>query len=209
LDRPPEGNFYEAANQTHCKYSSSEYSRRAQGVEGGIMAEIKELGRLIIIAFVSAILLSSVATRTVFAQAGSTGGTIGKQDKSTSGSQELPSLPKPSPKRAARGEGVRPKIRSRASITGRWHWDIKCPTANFVGILNIVQSGDTFAGEFGHTNFWDNGTVSNGRVSGDTVTFDREYYGTDHVVLHLSGSVMQGPHDNATYGHCFIHSTKF
>jgi hypothetical protein len=171
------------------------------------MAEIK--GHIIVITLASAVLLAALATRTAFAQAGSTGGTIGKQDKSTSGSQELPSPPKPPRKRAARGESAAQKMGSRAAISGRWHWDIKCPNANFVGILDIVQSGDTFTGEFGHTNFWDNGTVSNGRVTGDTVTFDREYYGTDHVVLHLSGSVMQGPHDNSTFGHCFIHSTKF
>lgn len=161
-------------------------------------------------------------------QAGSTGGTIGQQDKSASGSEEFPHPARPSQKRAAHGGSSeesphpakplqkraahdgnrRPKITSSGSITGQWHWDIKCPSANFVGLLTIVQSGDTFTGEFGHTNFWDNGTISNGRVIGGNVTFDREYYGTDHLLLHLSGSVMQGPHDSARFGHCLIYATK-
>jgi hypothetical protein len=152
--------------------------------------------------------MSAAVSSAAFAQAGSTGGTLGKQDKSASGSDESPGPAKPSQKRVARGDSASPKIVSRGSITGRWNWNIKCPSANFTGLLSIVQSGDTFTGEFGHTNFWDNGTISNGQVRGGAVTFDRDYYGVDHVVLHWSGSVMQGPNDNATYGHCLIYATK-
>lgn len=172
------------------------------------MTGMYEVGRLIARTLLSGMVMSFAVGTTVYAQAGSTGGTIGKQGKSASGSEESPRAVAPSQKRAARGESGGAKIASRASITGHWHWDIKCPSANFTGHLDIVQSGGTFTGEFGHTNFWDNGTISNGRVSGGTVTFDREYLGTDHVLLHLSGSVMQGPHDNAVWGHCLIYATK-
>jgi hypothetical protein len=144
----------------------------------------------------------------VFAQSGSIGGTVGKQGKSISGGDETSEKStrlQPQMQRAAH-EAAMP----HASISGRWHWDIKCPTANFTGLLNIVQTGNTFSGEFGHTNFWDNGTVSNGQVRGNLVTFDREYLGMDHVRLSLTngGSVMQGPHDNAVWGHCLIFAKK-
>jgi hypothetical protein len=49
------------------------------------MVRVNEAGRLIAITFVSGILASLAASATALAQAGSTGGTIGKQDKSVSG----------------------------------------------------------------------------------------------------------------------------
>jgi hypothetical protein len=60
------------------------------------MAAINELGRLIAITFISGLLASFAASTPTFAQAGSTGGTIGKQDKSISGGEEAPNaLPNP------------------------------------------------------------------------------------------------------------------
>jgi hypothetical protein len=148
------------------------------------------------------------AAGAAFAQSGSIGGTVGKQGKSVSGGDdtaEKGTRPQLEMQRAPH-EAAMPHV----SINGRWHWDIKCPTANFTGLLDIVQTGNTFTGEFGHTNFWDNGTVSNGQVQGNLITFDREYFGMDHVRLSLTngGSVMQGPHDNAAWGHCLIFARK-
>jgi hypothetical protein len=170
--------------------------------------------------FASLICLSACSLAlysTANGQAGSIGGTVGKQDKSVSGGGgEAPAASPPaSTKRAGSRQtnahsedSENPKTATRGSIAGRWAWDIKCPSANFTGVLTVVQTGDTFTGEFGHTNFWDNGTISNGRVKGSSVTFDRDYLGVDHVGLTLSGSVMQGPHDNPVWGHCYIHAAK-
>jgi hypothetical protein len=143
-----------------------------------------------------------------FSQAGSSGGTIGQQNKSASGSEESPHRSKPVQKAVPHAESRRPKIASSGSITGRWHWDATCTKANFTGLITFVQTGDTFTGEYGHTNFWDSGTISNGRVSGGNVTFDREFNGTDHIALHVSGSAMQGTHDFNVFGHCQIYGTK-
>jgi hypothetical protein len=51
------------------------------------MVDMNEVGRFIAITFVTG-LLASFAANTTFAQAGSTGGTLGKQDKSISGGQD-------------------------------------------------------------------------------------------------------------------------
>jgi hypothetical protein len=54
------------------------------------MAAINGLGRLIAITFVSGLLASFAVSTPTLAQAGSTGGTIGKQDKSISGGDDAP-----------------------------------------------------------------------------------------------------------------------
>jgi hypothetical protein len=73
------------------------------------MAEINKAGRLVAITFASGILVSLAAGTTAFAQAGSTGGSVGKQDKSISGGEEQPAAPavaQPSPNEAERAWAV-------------------------------------------------------------------------------------------------------
>jgi len=169
------------------------------------------------VAVIACIVLAA-ATAPAFAQAGSAGGSLGKTNKSASGGSEEAPAAKPQPRRSATKHASRgeddgaPAAKSSGAIAGRWHWDIKCPSASFTGQFDIVQDGSTFTGEFGHTNFWDNGTVSNGKFHGNVVTFDREYMGTDHVRLIYSrtahGAVMQGPHYNAFWGQCSIVARK-
>jgi hypothetical protein len=161
----------------------------------------------------------------MLAQAGSIGGTIGKQRKSASGGEEITEPQQKTKKQQSRHSGeIKASSRREDSqegtsrsikaplLAGSWRWDIKCPTASFTGQMNIVQDGSTFTGEFGHTNFWDNGTVSNGKFHGNTVTFDREYLGLDHVRLIYSrsthGTIMKGPHYNAVWGQCSIFARK-
>jgi hypothetical protein len=149
------------------------------------------------------------------AQAGSTGGSISKQDKSVSGGEE-PSETRRVPRKKKSTSAVSPPSAhtSKASdqLAGRWQWNIKCPTKSFTGLMDLVQNGSTFTGNFGHTNIWDNGTISNGQFHGNKVTFDREYFGLDHVRLTYSrsarGAVMQGPHYNAGWGQCSIFARK-
>jgi hypothetical protein len=61
----------------------------AELMGGRIMAAVNEVGRLIVITFVVGILASSAASTPAHAQAGSTGGTIGKTDKSLSGGKSV------------------------------------------------------------------------------------------------------------------------
>jgi hypothetical protein len=108
------------------------------------MAGINEVGRRIAIAFLSGLLGSLVASTATFAQAGSTGGTIGRQDKSISGDQEAPSISprKTTPTRPAkRNEGTDSACgRLATSIVGPW----KSSSPNSVS-ADIRQTGCDFS----------------------------------------------------------------
>jgi hypothetical protein len=131
------------------------------------------------------------------AQAGSTGGTIGKQGKSISGGEEAAALhqsaaPKP---RQAKGRASA-DLGSRGagagfSISGRWNWSAECQTGavHYTGIIDFTQSGNQFVGSHSGTNMWDHGTIGNGRINGNRVSFDRTYAQyTDHITLTVSRS---------------------
>jgi hypothetical protein len=120
----------------------------------------------------------------IVAQAGSIGGTIGKQGKSATGGEEA----KPdrrAPRQSSRASkadnqnrrtsglsGAAPRI----VIDGQWKWNANCETigpqaAGFV--LNQV-SPTSFNGRFVTTGAqlsW--GTIVNGTLSGDRLSFDR------------------------------------
>ena len=91
------------------------------------MAGLNEAGRRIAITSLSSLLASFVASTATFAQAGSTGGTIGKQDKSISGDAEAPTISltttKNTPTRPAeKSEGTASACRRiSASIVGTWN----------------------------------------------------------------------------------------
>jgi hypothetical protein len=68
---------------------------------------------LALMCIASLLILSEVAS---FAQAGSTGGTLGKTGKSASGGDEAP----------AAGHRTRAPTQRSASISGRWSWRGKC-----------------------------------------------------------------------------------
>jgi hypothetical protein len=99
---------------------------------------------------------------TVFAQAGSTGGVIGKQDKSLSGGNDTNLKSKPS------------QATLQEAISGTWTWYAQCggvvgaQSASFA--LNQV-SATSFKGQFVGTNTW--GTIVNGKVNGSQLSFDR------------------------------------
>lgn len=99
------------------------------------MAEINEVGRLIAITLVFGILASFVASKTAFAQAGSTGGRIGKQDKSISGDEEAPpaslSARKKPPTRSAKpNEGTGSACgQIPADIVGIWNSSSPSPVS--------------------------------------------------------------------------------
>jgi hypothetical protein len=123
------------------------------------------------------------------AQAGSTGGSIGNQNKSVSGGEEKAAPHQHAAKRetagAARGRGA------AWSISGQWNWSAECErgAVHYTGVMTFSQTGNAFVASHGGTNIWDNGTVENGRISGQHVSFDRIYGAyNDHVVLYLSHS---------------------
>ncbi len=81
------------------------------------MAGVSEAGRRIVSILVFGMLISLAAGATAFAQAGSTGGTIGKIDKSVSGAEEGTSREPRAKSRASHRASVRP--RSEGPFWGR------------------------------------------------------------------------------------------
>ena len=107
------------------------------------------------LACVIAVLLGS--HRTVLAQAGSTGGVIGKSDKSISGSDDL-GEPRGRTPPASKKAG-----HTATSLSGRWDWEAGCAINRYFGAFQLTElSGGQLAGEFTR----DSGAVQGGRISG-------------------------------------------
>jgi hypothetical protein len=135
------------------------------------------------------------------AQAGSTGGTIGKQDKSISGGDETekPRSPKTEDKpqhsrsKAARDGGTKPV----STVSGRWRWQAACGIGGqWHGEFQISEiSNGSFTGSF-TSDLSESGKlgspvpqrITNGQISGDQISFAREAGGT---VQHWSGTIAQ------------------
>jgi hypothetical protein len=107
-------------------------------------------------------------------QPGSTGGTIGKRDKSISGSEDAaPPNESLSPK--SRQTTARPNRQdtSKAALAGGWNWNASCPNGNFKGEFEIRStSASAFSGHFLSDV---PGAISNGQLDGKQVTFTRHY----------------------------------
>jgi len=113
------------------------------------------------------------------AQAGSVGGTIGKQDKSISGGEEA-DRPRatPVPKRSAAKTHETSSGRSCNRIVGTWSW--------YLGVSNVIFHKDSTAlhPASGSTGKWN-------CVSGSTVNVVWSYQGTsrtDHMTLSQDGN---------------------
>jgi hypothetical protein len=101
------------------------------------MAGVNEVGGRIVLILVFGMLASFVVGATVFAQAGSTGGTIGKTEKSVSGGAEA-EQPKSKPQRSRKkeaalptGAGGKQKLFINPTINGVrvdrcWHFGTEC-----------------------------------------------------------------------------------
>jgi hypothetical protein len=110
--------------------------------------------RITVFACALAVLLGS--DRIALAQAGSTGGLIGKSDKSISGGDDLSKPRERTPPANKTGRAV-------ASLSGRWDWEAGCPVNRYFGDFQLTElSGGQLAGEF----FRDSGAVQGGRISG-------------------------------------------
>lgn len=122
-------------------------------------------------------------------QAGSTGGTIGKTDKSISGGQNAAG---PNPPTSSRSNGQRPVERgasaqsSEAPVAGRWRWIADCAGQPWRGVFDLVEtSRGHFNGNFAGTSWHDVGTITDGQVNGTSVTFTR----TGQVVQYWRGQL--------------------
>jgi hypothetical protein len=145
------------------------------------------------------IALSAVGISGAFAQAGSTGGTVGKQDKSVSGTSESGTEEAPSHSAKPGTRGVRDnKTTPTTRIAGRWQWQADCGIGGqWHGSFMIANSqGDSFGGSF-TSDLSSSGTagnavpqlISNGQISGDQVSFDRHVGG---YVQNWTGTITSG-----------------
>jgi hypothetical protein len=112
-----------------------------------------------------------------FGQAGSTGGTIGKQDKSVTGGE---SAVEPHTPAKSRPKGQRPidggpsDQSSELSVAGRWRWRSDC-TTHWQGEFDLAEtSRGHFSGSFAGTSWYDVGTITDGHISGTSVSFTRK-----------------------------------
>ena len=158
----------------------------------------------------------------VLAQAGSIGGTIGKPGKSASGGEavappRLRAAPKPRPaKRPVSTDAESRVTRGDSVLNGTWHWTAKCERGqvNYRGTFTFQQSGNTFEAQHGGTNIWDLGTITNGRINGNRVSFTRKwgtYVDQLNLVLSSSGNTlrMSGVIPNTAHsGRCQVVYTK-
>jgi hypothetical protein len=158
-----------------------------------------------------------VATSTPLFAQGAMGGTVGKQDKAVSGADEA-SAPsrKTSPKAKAHASAESRNTGAGKSLSGVWSWTGQCAKYDkpYTGTLTVNQTGNTFTATHGNTNMWDGGKISDGRISGNHVSFVRSFGGyTDHLNLALSGSGgalrMSGVLPNTEHsGRCVMVFTK-
>lgn len=138
------------------------------------MTCMSEIGRLIALALVSGMLASFAVGTTAFAQAGSTGGIIGKTNKSQSGADETPSIP-PVPKSHKQASPRNIDTSSCSKMPGVWSW---------------FQAGDVTVKP--------DGTMTQGSASGtwscknDKVVMFWSAGWTDRLTLLRDGSHLEG-----------------
>jgi len=126
-------------------------------------------------------LLALGQQESAFAQAGSTGGTIGKTDKSISGGESAAEPDRPpatsSPKRSVAKTQETPSSHSCDRIVGRWSW--------YLGVSESVfyKGGSAAHPVSGSTGKW--------TCSGDTVSVVWSYQGTtrtDRITVSQDGN---------------------
>jgi len=154
-------------------------------------ARMIESIRLIAIAILSAMFVSAAISSPAFAQAGSTGGSVGKQNKSVSGGDETAAFSKMPRSLSA---GAAPQA-ATISLGGRWLWSADCQSGHHEGGFELTQG---MTGQIKGTFFSDimGGNIS-GQVSNGTLSFIRNaMLLTQHWVgqvgeggRHLNGSL--------------------
>jgi hypothetical protein len=150
------------------------------------------------------------ADGSAFAQAGSTGGTIGKTDKSASGGEDAaPLSPSTAPKAPNRRDRARAAVTGPAvgSVSGRWRWIADCPSGHWEAefALSDVSNGH-FTGNFSGAS---EGTITEGSVDGRNIAFTRHFSWV--VVQRWVGQVSGGHMNGSLSGNenCTWQANKF
>jgi hypothetical protein len=144
---------------------------------------------------------------TAFAQAGSIGGTVGKEDKSLSGGDDQPQRhqePKARLRHSVSGERTTP-----SSIGGKWIWTQRCDDgAEFSGAFELTQGSDG-AVSGAATGSDGNGSIS-GKLVGRKLTGTRSYIlgHNNSITFTLSGPNLDGSEASQDHGICKYHAKR-
>jgi hypothetical protein len=110
-------------------------------------------------------------------QPGSTGGSIGKTEKSISGgeSAEPPAPTKSRSKSQPQVDRDASDQSSEASVAGRWRWIADCDGGGrWEGEFDLTRTSQgNIGGSFAGTSWHDIGTIT-GHISGSSITFTRK-----------------------------------
>lgn len=114
----------------------------------------------------------------ILAQAGSTGGSIGKQNKSVSGDEKRPpASPKTNETSPARSRDTSARL-TGASLSGTWRVSQSCNHGKFEIELDIKQiSATEFAGSSRGLTTGANSQIVGGKIDGNRVSFQRRAAG--------------------------------
>jgi hypothetical protein len=127
---------------------------------------------------VLAIMMFLAGGSLAFGQAGSTGGTIGKTDKSVSGGESAAEPRTPAKSRSKIQQPIDRNISDRSSevsVAGRWRWIAVCPSGRWQGEFDLAgTSQEQISGSFAGTSWHDVGTITDGHVNGSSVSFTRK-----------------------------------
>ena len=111
-------------------------------------------------------------------QPGSTGGSIGKTEKSISGGESG----EPDTSTKSRSKGQRPVDRGASnqspevSAAGRWHWIAVCTSGRWQGEFDLAEtSRGQISGSFAGTSWGDIGTITDGHINGNSIAFTRTW----------------------------------
>jgi hypothetical protein len=115
---------------------------------------------------------------------------------------------------AAQAASRKPGKESATSLTGRWSWRASCPGGQYRGAAYIAQRGvNRFSGRLGNTSFYDQGSISAGRLKGRNASFILNAFGKSariHALLTIRGGgmVARAAYSTQTYGRCQLVFTK-
>jgi hypothetical protein len=137
--------------------------------------------------------------RTAFAQAGSTGGTLGKTDKSVSGGEEQQQ------RTSHKANAKQRNSANTLSVSGKWSWTAKCDDASeWAGAFDLAQASD------GAVSGTANGNDGSGSISGQLVgrkligirSYDLGNKNSITFTLTAGGSSLEGSEISKSHGVC-------
>jgi hypothetical protein len=148
--------------------------------------------------FVATAALLVSASPMSFGQAGSTGGTVGQQDKSLSGSDDQSPNQKPAMPKNFRNSNTP----ARPSVSGQWTWTSKCGDGSvWSGTFDLEQGAD--GAVTGSASGNDGSGALSGRLSGNTFIGSRSYpHHSNQIILTVGRNSLHGSEPSLTHGTC-------